>query len=421
MRAVGFDVIGGPEVLRPVELPVPEPGPGQVLVRVAYAGVNYGEVQHRLGDFGAPDGTAVPGLEVSGEVAALGPRRHRPRGRRPGGRLPPRRRRLRRVRPGARRVRLPARRHLAARRRRRGPRADHRVRRPGRRGPAGRRRHRPDPRGRRRRRLGRRPDRPRAGRRRRLRHGRLARQGRVREAVRLRRRPPARRLRRPPARGRRRPRPVGGPTRLASLPLLAPFGRLAALRRGGPPPRPDACRSCRCGRTTARWPATTSATSPAAPPPRSARTPWPPCPCWPPARSGSTSPPNSRSPGPAGPTRRWARAAARARCCCKVWRLTSRGPPRGAARGTASGPPGQLRGDPGGPARGRVHHQHPVDGVEPLGQPGEPGAAGQPTPRRGRCRDTWSISRSATCHTSTAAREAPLCLLTFWSSSETVK
>lgn len=72
MRAVGFDVIGGPEVLRPVELPVPEPGAGQVLIRVAYAGVNYGEVQHRLGDFGEPHGTEVPGLEVSGEVAALG-------------------------------------------------------------------------------------------------------------------------------------------------------------------------------------------------------------------------------------------------------------------------------------------------------------------------------------------------------------
>ena len=72
MRAVGFDVIGGPEVLRPVELPVPEPGAGQVLIRVAYAGVNYGEVQHRLGDFGLPRGTEVPGLEVSGEVAALG-------------------------------------------------------------------------------------------------------------------------------------------------------------------------------------------------------------------------------------------------------------------------------------------------------------------------------------------------------------
>lgn len=73
MRAVGFDINGGPEVLRTVELPVPEPGPGQVLIRVAYAGVNYGEVQHRLGDFGAPRGTAVPGHEVSGEIAALGP------------------------------------------------------------------------------------------------------------------------------------------------------------------------------------------------------------------------------------------------------------------------------------------------------------------------------------------------------------
>jgi NADPH2:quinone reductase len=73
VRAVGFDVNGGPEVLRPVELPVPEPGPGQVLIRVAYAGVNHGEMQHRLGDLGEPDGIAVPGLEVSGEVAELGP------------------------------------------------------------------------------------------------------------------------------------------------------------------------------------------------------------------------------------------------------------------------------------------------------------------------------------------------------------
>ncbi|MFI1096212.1 zinc-binding alcohol dehydrogenase family protein [Streptomyces sp. NPDC020917] len=73
MRAVGFDVIGGPEVLRQVELPVPAPGPGEVLIRVAYAGLNYGEVQHRLGDFGAPDGIEVPGLEGAGEITALGP------------------------------------------------------------------------------------------------------------------------------------------------------------------------------------------------------------------------------------------------------------------------------------------------------------------------------------------------------------
>lgn len=73
MRAIGFDVNGGPDVLRPVELPVPVPGPGEVLVRVAYAGVNHGEVRHRLGDFGAPAGVEVPGFEASGEVVALGP------------------------------------------------------------------------------------------------------------------------------------------------------------------------------------------------------------------------------------------------------------------------------------------------------------------------------------------------------------
>ncbi|MER5961181.1 zinc-binding dehydrogenase [Streptomyces sp. NPDC002057] len=72
MRAVAFKEVGGPEVLRLVELAEPEPGPGEVLVRVAYAGVNYGEVQHRLGDFGAPDGETVTGLEVSGTVVALG-------------------------------------------------------------------------------------------------------------------------------------------------------------------------------------------------------------------------------------------------------------------------------------------------------------------------------------------------------------
>ncbi|NUP43914.1 MAG: zinc-binding dehydrogenase [Streptomyces sp.] len=75
MHAVGFDVNGGPEVLRPVELPTPVPGPGQVLVKVAYAGVNYGELQHALGDFGPPTGLRgidVPGLEASGEIAAVG-------------------------------------------------------------------------------------------------------------------------------------------------------------------------------------------------------------------------------------------------------------------------------------------------------------------------------------------------------------
>ncbi|MFI0940285.1 zinc-binding alcohol dehydrogenase family protein [Streptomyces sp. NPDC021020] len=75
MHAVGFDVNGGPEVLRPQEVRTPAPGPGQVLIEVAWAGVNYGELQHVLGDFGPPEGPGgvdVPGLEVSGEIAALG-------------------------------------------------------------------------------------------------------------------------------------------------------------------------------------------------------------------------------------------------------------------------------------------------------------------------------------------------------------
>ncbi|MFE2421715.1 zinc-binding alcohol dehydrogenase family protein [Streptomyces hokutonensis] len=72
MRASAFKVTGGPEVLRLVDLPDPEPGPGEILIRVAYAGVDYGEIQHRLGDFGEPDGETVTGLEASGRVAALG-------------------------------------------------------------------------------------------------------------------------------------------------------------------------------------------------------------------------------------------------------------------------------------------------------------------------------------------------------------
>ncbi|BAC71603.1 quinone oxidoreductase [Streptomyces avermitilis] len=72
MKAIAFRETGGPEVLRLVELPDPQPGPGEVLIRVAYAGVNYGEVQHRLGDFGAPEGETVTGLEAAGHIAALG-------------------------------------------------------------------------------------------------------------------------------------------------------------------------------------------------------------------------------------------------------------------------------------------------------------------------------------------------------------
>ena len=73
MTAVGIEGKGGPEVLKPVSLPVPQPGPGQVLIRVAASGVNRPDVLQRKGLYPAPKGhSELPGLEVAGEIAALG-------------------------------------------------------------------------------------------------------------------------------------------------------------------------------------------------------------------------------------------------------------------------------------------------------------------------------------------------------------
>lgn len=73
MTAVGFEAPGAPDVLRPETLPVPVPGPGQVLVRVAFAGVNRPDVVQRQGFYPAPPGASpIPGLEIAGTVAALG-------------------------------------------------------------------------------------------------------------------------------------------------------------------------------------------------------------------------------------------------------------------------------------------------------------------------------------------------------------
>lgn len=64
---------GGPEVLRPVRRPVPYPGPGEVMIRVAAAGVNRPDVLQRRGLYPPPPGApSIPGLEVAGEVVALG-------------------------------------------------------------------------------------------------------------------------------------------------------------------------------------------------------------------------------------------------------------------------------------------------------------------------------------------------------------
>jgi putative PIG3 family NAD(P)H quinone oxidoreductase len=73
MIAMGFDAPGGPEVFRPEELPVPTPGPGQLLIRTAFAGVNRPDVLQRRGFYPPPKGASpIPGLELSGEVVALG-------------------------------------------------------------------------------------------------------------------------------------------------------------------------------------------------------------------------------------------------------------------------------------------------------------------------------------------------------------
>src|SRR5690606_26164764 len=74
MLAMGFDAPGGPEVLVPCEIPVPQPGEGEVLVRVSHAGVNRPDVIQRQGHYPPPPGASpIPGLEISGTVVMAGP------------------------------------------------------------------------------------------------------------------------------------------------------------------------------------------------------------------------------------------------------------------------------------------------------------------------------------------------------------
>jgi NADPH2:quinone reductase len=73
MRAVEISTPGGPEVLKLVERPVPAPKPGEVLIKVAAAGVNRPDILQRMGLYAVPpDASDLPGLEVAGEVTALG-------------------------------------------------------------------------------------------------------------------------------------------------------------------------------------------------------------------------------------------------------------------------------------------------------------------------------------------------------------
>lgn len=73
MQAVEITAPGGPDVLQLTERPVPAPRPGEVVIRVAWAGVNRPDALQRAGSY-APPPTAsdLPGLEASGEIVALG-------------------------------------------------------------------------------------------------------------------------------------------------------------------------------------------------------------------------------------------------------------------------------------------------------------------------------------------------------------
>jgi len=74
MTAIGITSPGGPETLVPQERPVPQPGAGEILVKVIAAGVNRPDVAQRMGVYPPPPGvTDIPGLEVAGVVVACGP------------------------------------------------------------------------------------------------------------------------------------------------------------------------------------------------------------------------------------------------------------------------------------------------------------------------------------------------------------
>src|SRR5947207_7802761 len=69
MLAIEIRHPGGPEELLPTERPRPVPGPGEVLIKVAAAGVNRPDIMQRLGKYPPPPGASdLPGLEVSGEI-----------------------------------------------------------------------------------------------------------------------------------------------------------------------------------------------------------------------------------------------------------------------------------------------------------------------------------------------------------------
>ena len=93
MKAIQIEEFGGPEVLKYVEVPDPEPADGQVVVDVARAGINFADTHAIRNDYLAEQTLPlIPGGEISGTTpdgrrvaAMLGERRLRPEGRRPRG------------------------------------------------------------------------------------------------------------------------------------------------------------------------------------------------------------------------------------------------------------------------------------------------------------------------------------------------
>jgi len=73
MQAIGFSEAGGPEVLAIEQAPLPQLGANDVLIKVAFAGVNRPDCIQRMGLYPAPPGASpILGLEVSGEVVSVG-------------------------------------------------------------------------------------------------------------------------------------------------------------------------------------------------------------------------------------------------------------------------------------------------------------------------------------------------------------
>jgi NADPH:quinone reductase len=74
MLAMAIHQPGGPDVLMPVSVPVPVPGHGQIIIRLAYAGVNRPDALQRAGSYAPPSNASpLPGLEGSGTVVEIGP------------------------------------------------------------------------------------------------------------------------------------------------------------------------------------------------------------------------------------------------------------------------------------------------------------------------------------------------------------